>query len=102
MISVFRNLTVEDKIVLLRFVAGVVFGVAVFVVSLFVSPTALSPTAWATSVLVYYITIIYVVIKYRPTSKFQVYLRGLATFYGTWLLTAIILCEVVGYLRPGA
>lgn len=98
MISVYKNMTLEDKIVLHRLVVGVFFGAAVFVASFFVSPAALSPLAWSASVLVYYVTVIHVIVKYRPNSRFQIYIRGLATFYGAWLLTAMVLYEAAGYL----
>lgn len=98
MISVFKNLSIEDRIVLHRLVVGIFFGVAVFATSFFVSPITLSPLSWSTSVLVYYVTAIHVIAKYRPTSRFQIYIRGLATFYGAWLLTAIALYEVASYL----
>lgn len=98
MINAYENLTIEDRIVLHRLVVGIFFGAAVFAASFFVSPAVLSPLAWSTSVLVYYVTVIHVLVKYRPTSRFQIYIRGLATFYGAWLLTAIILYEVAGYL----
>jgi len=102
LIKAFERLAVEDKIVLLRFLVGLAYGVAVFTVSLLVSPTALSPAAWGTSVIVYYFTTVYVAIKFGVRSWFLVYLRGLATFYGTWMLTAILLYEAIGYLGLGA
>lgn len=98
MIKVLSNLVLEDRIVLLRFVVGVVFGLAVFIASYFVPPITLSQAAWSSSILVYYATVVYVELKYRPTSRFQKYIRGLATFYGAWLLVAILLYEAAGYL----
>lgn len=85
------KLTNEDKIVLFRFTIGVVYGVLVFVLSLFIDPLTLSPYIWGASVLVYYFTLIYVAYKYRPTSRFQLYIRGLATYYAAWLLVSILL-----------
>lgn len=87
------NLTSEDKVVLIRFTAGFLYGLVVFIASLFMNPVDLSPIAWATSVVVYYFTTLYVSLKYKPSSKVIIYLRGLATFYGTWLLTSILLNE---------
>lgn len=92
------TLTIEDRIVLTRFIVGLVFGVSVFIASFFVNPLVLSIHAWTASVIVYYITVIYIALKYRPTSKFQLYLRGFGTFYATWLLTAILLNEAFLYL----
>ena len=88
------KLTLEDKIVLARFATGLIFGVAVFIASFFADPLNLSSIVWPLSVVVYYVTIAYVAIKLRPISRFQLYLRGLGTFYATWLLTAIILNEL--------
>lgn len=88
------SLDVEDRIVLLRLLTGLAYGVVVFAATLFVNPVAASPYVWATSVLVYYATVIYVALKYRVSSRFQLYLRGLATFYAAWLLTAMILHDI--------
>ncbi|MEM3912692.1 MAG: hypothetical protein QXT75_02175 [Desulfurococcaceae archaeon] len=88
-----KNLTVEDKIVLLRFKIGLIYGFTIFIASFLVSPANLTPFAWATSIIVYYFTVLYVSLKYGLRSKFLIYLRGLATFYGTWLLVSILLNE---------
>ncbi|MEM0218599.1 MAG: hypothetical protein QW425_03630 [Desulfurococcaceae archaeon] len=92
------SLSVEDKIVMIRFTTGLVFGLSVFLLSFFVNPITLSTNSWLASVLVYYSTVIYVAVKYRPLSRFQLYFRGLGTFYATWLLTAILLHEVFTHL----
>jgi hypothetical protein len=47
------------------------------------------------SIIVYYFTVLFVSALYNPKSKFQLYLRGLATYYGTWLLTAILLSDLL-------
>jgi hypothetical protein len=89
-----EKLSVEDRIVLFRFLVGVLYGLIVYLASLFTQPIKLTPIAWSASVMAYYTTVIYVAVKYKPTSKFQLYLRGLATFYATWILTVIILFEL--------
>lgn len=78
-----------------RFIAGFLYGLAVFTASFFIDRRELSVYAWSMSILAYYLTVAYVILKYNPTSKFLVYLRGLGTFYATWLLTSIIFHEVV-------
>lgn len=88
------GLSTEDRIVLVRGIIGLVYGIAVFLASRFADHATLSIYAWSVSVLVYYMTIGYVAIRYKPTSKFQLYIRGLGTFYATWLLTSIILHEL--------
>lgn len=93
--SISEKMSLEDKIVFFRFKVGLVYGVLVFISSLFIVPERLTPFAWSTSILAYYVTIIYIAIKYRPLSRFQLYLRGLATFYATWILTVIVLFELV-------
>ncbi|MEM4481781.1 MAG: hypothetical protein QXK88_00170 [Desulfurococcaceae archaeon] len=92
------TLSIEDRIVLFRLIVGVIFGLAVFILSFLVKPDTLSLGAFAGSILVYYLTTLYIVMKYRPSTRFQIYLRGLATFYSSWLLTAILLYELVGTL----
>lgn len=89
------RLSTEDKIVLFRFAVGVFFGLVVLFLSLFLKPDVLTLIAFGTSVLVYFLTVLYVNMKYKPLSRFQIYLRGLATFYSAWLLTAILLHEVL-------
>lgn len=96
--SISEKMTLEDKIVFFRFKAGLIYGIFVFISSLFITPQTLNPYAWATSILAYHATIIYVAVKYRPLTRFQLYLRGLATFYATWILTVIILFELVKLL----
>lgn len=90
--------SVENKIVIVRFSAGLALGIGVFVASIIVPPAFLSPFAWAASVFIYYLTGVYAAYKYGPLTRFQLYLRGLATFYGTWLITAILLYELTSYL----
>ena len=85
----------EDKIVLFRFIAGLIYGVIVFIASLFVNPLDLSRYAWASSIIVYYFTVLLIGVLYNPQSRFQLYLRGLATFYGTWLLVVIVLSDLL-------
>lgn len=92
------KLNTEDRIVLLRGLAGLVYGTAIFIASMFVDHATLSIYAWSTSILAYYITIGLVAVKYKPTSRFQLYIRGLGTFYATWLLTSIILHEATKYI----
>lgn len=101
MISMLEKLTLEDRVVLLRFLVGLAYGAAVAITSLMVSPLTLSPIAWGVSVLVYYVTTIHVATKYRPLSRFVLYLRGLATFYGTWILIAILIYEAAAHLGLG-
>jgi len=92
--TITEKMSLEDKIVFFRFLVGFIYGILVYIASLFTTPAKLTPIAWSISVMTYYITVIYVVIKYKPTSRFQIYLRGLGTFYATWILTVIILFEL--------
>lgn len=94
-----NQLTVEDRIVLTRFIAGLVYGLGVYIASIFIHPLPLSSYSWGLSVLAYYFTVLYILVKYTPKSRFQLYLRGLATYYGTWILTAIILHELTNIIR---
>jgi hypothetical protein len=88
------SLSVEDRIVLLRFKVGAVYGMAVYLATLLLDPLTVSRFAWPISVIVYYFTIPYVGVAYNPQSKFQLYLRGLVTYYATWLLVPILLNEL--------
>lgn len=92
--SKIKELSVEDKIVLCRFIAGLVYGLIIYILLYYFHPLYLNPYAWAFSVIAYYFTVLYVLFKYAPGSRFQLYLRGLATFYGTWILLVIILYEL--------
>ncbi len=92
------KVNIEDKIVLNRFIVGLLYGVVVYAIYLLRGPLEASRIGWAASILVYYFTIPYIVYKYKPPSRFQVYFRGLATFYATWLLTSILLHELFRFL----
>jgi hypothetical protein len=87
--------SIEDKIVFFRFMVGLFYGIGVYASSLFINHLELSRYAWALSIIVYYFTVLFVSALYNPKSRFQLYLRGLATYYGTWLLTAILLSDLL-------
>lgn len=97
-LNINRGLSKEDKIVLFRFTVGAVYGLVVLALSTIVDRVELSIYSWSVSVLIYYVTIAYIALKYKPDSRFQLYIRGLGTFYATWLLTSIVLYEVLVYL----
>ncbi|MEM1628114.1 MAG: hypothetical protein QXP02_03675 [Desulfurococcaceae archaeon] len=88
------QLDIEDRIILTRLLTGLIYGVSVFVLTYFLPPIIVSSIAWSGSILVYYATILYVLFRYRPTKRFHLYLRGLMTFYATWLITSYILYDV--------
>ncbi|MCC6041050.1 MAG: hypothetical protein LM557_02610, partial [Desulfurococcaceae archaeon] len=52
-----EKLSVEDRIVLFRFLVGVLYGLIVYLASLFTQPAQLTPIAWSASVMAYYATV---------------------------------------------
>lgn len=95
----FKKLSIDDKIVFVRLVVGLLFGLVTFLISIFVPSITLSPFAWSSSIIIYYFTGLYLAVKYGPLTRFQLYIRGLGTFYGVWLTTSIVLYELMNMLR---
>lgn len=89
-------LSAEDKIVLLRLIAGVSYGFLVYLLGLLrtVSLKDLNTFAWTGAAILYAVTIFLAYRLYRPSKAFNLYFRGLLTYYASWLLTSYVLNEL--------
>ncbi|WP_448577705.1 hypothetical protein [Thermosphaera sp.] len=86
----------EDKIVLLRFVAGISYGFLIYLLGLLriVSLNNLNTFAWTGAAVLYAVTIFLTYRFFKPSKAFNLYLRGLLTFYTSWLLTSYVLNDL--------
>jgi len=93
-------LSAEDKIVLLRLVSGISYGLLVYLLGLLriVSLRSLNMFAWTGAAFLYGVTIILTHRFYKPFKAFNLYLRGLLTYYASWLLTTYVLNELIPIL----
>ncbi|AFL66039.1 hypothetical protein Desfe_0126 [Desulfurococcus amylolyticus DSM 16532] len=90
-----RRMNTEDSIWLIRLASGVVYGIITFILLYFMGPLQTSVVTWSLSPIVYYTTIIFVAVRYRPTKRIHLYLRGLLSFYTAWLSTVFILYDLI-------
>ncbi|MEM4660686.1 MAG: hypothetical protein QXH84_04000 [Thermosphaera sp.] len=86
----------EDKIVLMRLGFGLFYGTLIYLLgSLRLIPVKdLNMIAWTGAAVLYAVTIILVYKFVRPVKSFNLYLRGILTYYASWLLTSFILNEI--------
>ncbi|MEM2009855.1 MAG: hypothetical protein QXV51_03315 [Thermosphaera sp.] len=86
----------EDKIVLMRLGFGLFYGTLIYLLgSLRLIPVKdLNMIAWTGAAVLYAVTIILVYKFVRPVKSFNLYLRGISTYYASWLLTSFILNEI--------
>ncbi|MET1159946.1 MAG: hypothetical protein ABWW65_03205 [Thermoprotei archaeon] len=94
-----KTSNVEDYIVFIRFIAGVFMGLIAYIiyktgfnVVFFDTPM----TIWFIAGVVYVITIYLLQSKPGVTGFFRLFLRGLLTFYGTWILVFLVLYDLLG------
>lgn len=86
----------EDKIVLLRLGFGLFYGILIYLLGLFrlVPIRDLNMVAWTGAAALYALTIILVYKIIKPMRSFNLYLRGILTYYASWLLTIFVLNEM--------
>ncbi len=92
------EMDIEDYIVLIRFIAGLLYGFVAYVI--YRVNLALmfdvAFTIWFLAGVVYAATVFYVETKFGYRGFFMTLLRGLMTFYLTWILVVLILYDVIG------
>lgn len=94
----FRAGKLDDNIVLVRFLAGVIYGFIAYIiyrVNFYIIADAAS-TIWLLASFLYVCTIYYVYIKFNVQSLFKLLIRGLLTFYGSWILVFLVLYDLLG------
>jgi len=94
----FSHSRIDDDIVKIRALAGMVYGFIAYVlyrVSLWGNPL-LSSIVWILSVIAYIGTVVYVVKKFGARDWFHGFFRGIVTYFATWLLVLFILYDLIG------
>ncbi len=92
------NLTDEDRVVFLRFILGLVYGVVSYIIYRF-SFTILfdmNTTVWFFAAVLYAISMPIVEYRYKHKGIFILLGRGLLTYYITWLSILLILYDLLG------
>jgi len=95
----YRPTKLDDKIVLLRACAGLLFAVIAYIIyrSGFTLPYMdQGSTIWFLAGTVYVVTAVIIWRKYFVESMFQLLIRGLLTYYGSWILLFLILYDLFG------
>ncbi len=94
----FKPEKIDDKIILIRFIIGAVYGVVAYIMYRFnmILFVDLSATIWSLAGAVFLASVFYIRLKYRVDSLFKLFIRGLLTFYGTWIIVFLILYDLVG------
>ncbi len=89
---------IDDEIVKLRAMLGLVFGIIAYILYRigFILFIDVSATIWFIAGIVYVSSGFYVQSKYGARGVFQIYIRGIVTFYTIWLLTLFILYDLLG------
>jgi len=95
----FRPEKIDDKINMIRFIIAVIYGVVAYIMYRFNTTLFsgdLSATIWSLAGAVFLASVFYIRLKYRVDSLFKLFIRGLLTFYGTWIIVFLILYDLVG------
>lgn len=91
------RLTIEDHIVFIRLLFGLIYGFVAYTIyrlriSLFTFRTDL--LIWMLAAIIYVSTAYYVKRSTGTNSLFHLYLRGLVTFYGSWLIIFLVMYDL--------
>lgn len=91
------NLKVEDHVVLIRLLLGCIYGFTAYIIyRLGVKLPGLTSdvTIWITAGFLYVASAFIIRRLLGVSSLFQLYVRGLLTFYGSWLTVFFIMYDV--------
>lgn len=96
--SIWKRANIEDRVVVTRFIVGFVYGfIAYIFYRLGISIVYdVNTTIWVLAAFVYSITIYFVGKKFNAEGLFLLFLRGLLTFYITWIAMVLILYDLFG------
>ena len=96
--SFWKKASIEDRIVITRFIMGLIYGfIAYIVYRLGITIVYdVTTTIWILAAIVYSISIYYVGKKFNAEGLFLLLLRGLLTFYITWIALVLILYDLLG------
>lgn len=94
----FRPTSIDDKIVFIRAILGIVFGFIAYLlyrlnVVLFMDVSA---TIWIFAGILFIASVFYVQKKYMVERMFLLFLRGILTYYTIWIAEFLILYDLLG------
>jgi hypothetical protein len=96
----FKPTRLDDKVVVLRALIGLLFGlIAYFLIYRFnitIFSLDVSSTIWVLAGIVYVATAFYVQYWVRTRSLFLIFIRGILTFYSIWIIVFIALYDLLG------
>ena len=95
----YRPSKLDDHIVLLRAIAGVMYALIAYIIYRlgFKLPYMnLGLTIWFLAGVAYVFTAYYIQKTLGVSDFFHLFIRGLLTFYGTWILLFLILYDLLG------
>lgn len=91
------NLKVEDHIVLIRLLLGCIYGFTAYLLfrlNLKLPGLNVDLTIWMLAGFIYVASAFIIKRLLGVSSLFQLYVRGLLTFYGSWLIVFLIMYDV--------
>jgi len=96
--SFWKRASIEDRIVIARFIMGLIYGFIAYTVYRLGLTIVydVTTTIWILAAIVYSISIYYVGKKFNAEGLFLLLLRGLLTFYITWIALVLILYDLLG------
>lgn len=94
----FRPTSIDDKIVFIRAILGIVFGFIAYLLYrlnavLFMDVSA---TIWIFAGILFIASVFYVQKKYMVERMFLLFLRGILTYYTIWIAEFLILYDLLG------
>jgi len=94
----YSKLDEEDRVVLVRFITGLIYGFIAYTMYRLNTIIIIdnSYTIWFFSFIVYLTSGFIVVRVIREKTLFLLFIRGLLTFFLTWIIVALILFDLFG------
>lgn len=93
-----KGIDVEDKVVGIRFLLGLIYGCIAYSIYRFgaVPHYDVSWLVWSLSIFVYILSIYIVYIVVKVKTFFLLFIRGIFTFFLSWIITAFVLFDLIG------
>ncbi|ADI32251.1 hypothetical protein [Staphylothermus hellenicus] len=96
----FKPSKLDDRVVIMRAVLGIIYGFIsyflIYKLNIALLTLDLSSTIWVLAGIVYVGSAFYIQYWSRSRSLFLVFIRGLLTFYATWLAIFLTLYDLLG------
>lgn len=93
-----KSIDVEDKIVGIRLLLGLIYGCIAYSIYRFGAELYhdVSWLIWSLSIFVYILSIYIVYIVVKVKTFFLLFIRGLLTFFLSWIIVAFVLFDLIG------